>query len=108
MTATFRELYGLFKIRISLAIALSALAGLAVTPGLSVSSVEIAVLLLTALGSSAAAGAFNQLAERDLDTLMKRTCNRPFASGTAIMRERRGTPASCCYWPARSPLLVWC
>lgn len=81
MVATFREIYGLFKIRIGLAIALSAVAGLAVTPGLSVPAWHIAVLGLAALGASAAAGAFNQLVERDLDARMIRTKTRPFVTG---------------------------
>ena len=76
-----RELYGLFKIRIGLAIAVSALAGAAVTPGISLPMWQVAVLGLAALGASAAAGAFNQLVERDLDTRMTRTRRRPFAAG---------------------------
>lgn len=81
MTTTFREIYGLFKVRIGLAIALSALAGLAVTPGLALPGWQIAVLAVTALGASCAAGAFNQLAERDLDATMARTARRPFVTG---------------------------
>lgn len=81
MRATLKELYGLFKIRIGFAIALSAVAGLAVTPGVSLPAWQIAVLCLTALGASAAAGAFNQLVEIDLDARMKRTCRRPFVTG---------------------------
>lgn len=81
MKATLKELYGLFKIRIGLAIALSAMAGLAVTPGVSLPTWQIAVLGLTALGASAAAGAFNQLVEVDLDARMARTRRRPFVTG---------------------------
>ncbi|MBO6519588.1 MAG: protoheme IX farnesyltransferase [Rhodospirillales bacterium] len=81
MKATLKELYGLFKIRIGLAIALSAMAGLAVTPGVSLPAWQIAVLGLTALGASAAAGAFNQLVEVDLDARMARTRRRPFVTG---------------------------
>jgi protoheme IX farnesyltransferase len=39
------------------------------------------VLALSVLVSSAAAGAFNQYAERDLDARMQRTRGRPFVSG---------------------------
>lgn len=81
MQAMLKELYGLFKIRIGLAIALSALAGLAVTPGASVPAWHIAVLAMTALGASAAAGAFNQLVEVELDARMQRTRRRPFVTG---------------------------
>ncbi|MCC2111387.1 MAG: heme o synthase [Hyphomicrobiales bacterium] len=41
----------------------------------------IAILAVAVIGASGAAGAFNHYYERDLDRLMKRTRNRPFASG---------------------------
>ncbi len=81
MRTTLKELYGLFKVRIGFAIALSAMAGVAVTPGLSLPVWQIVVLGLTALGASAAAGAFNQLLEVDLDARMARTRRRPFVTG---------------------------
>ncbi len=74
-------LYSVFKIRIGLAIMASALVGIAVTPGPALTSGQITILALTVLGASAAAGAFNQLVERDLDARMKRTANRPFVTG---------------------------
>ncbi len=80
MSDTFKVLYGTFKIRIGLAIMLCALAGVAVTPG-SESGWKIALLALAVLLSSASAGAFNQLVERDLDALMARTRSRPFVTG---------------------------
>lgn len=73
--------YNVFKIRIGLAIMASALAGIAITPGASLSILQTVVLGLAVLGSSAAAGAFNHLVERDLDARMKRTENRPFVTG---------------------------
>lgn len=76
-----KELYGLFKLRIGFAIALSALVGWAVTPGPQLAVWQVVVLGLTVLLASAAAGAFNQYSERDLDRKMARTAGRPFASG---------------------------
>lgn len=73
--------YNVFKIRIGLAIMASALVGVAVTPGASLSGLQLTVLALAVLGSSAAAGGFNHLVERDLDARMKRTQNRPFVTG---------------------------
>ena len=73
--------YTVFKVRIGLAIMASALAGIAITPGASLSGWQTLVLGLAVLGSSAAAGAFNHLVERDLDARMKRTENRPFVTG---------------------------
>ena len=81
MAAGIRELCGVFKLRIGFAIALSALAGLAVTPGPPVPFWNAAALALAVLLGAASAGAFNQFAERDLDARMIRTRDRPFVSG---------------------------
>ncbi len=81
MSATVKDIVGLFKLRIGFAIMLTALAGMAVTPGTLPPAWQIAVLALAVLVSSAAAGAFNQYAERDLDARMARTRNRPFVTG---------------------------
>ena len=74
-------LCSVFKIRIGLTIMVSALVGIAVTPGPALTGWQMTILALTVLGASAAAGAFNQLVERDLDGRMKRTQNRPFVTG---------------------------
>ena len=71
----------LFKVRIGAAIAIAAAAGLVVERG-SVTLSQGAVLVLAVLVASAAAGAFNQYVERDLDRKMARTRNRPFVTGT--------------------------
>jgi protoheme IX farnesyltransferase len=84
------DVLGLFKLRIGVFIMLSALVGFAVTPGPRLSLAQVLVLALSVLLGSAAAGAFNQYAEADIDRLMTRTRNRPFATG-ALPR----TPA----WP---------
>ena len=71
----------LFKLRIGVVIALTAVAGIAVTPGVRPSIGQAAVLAVAVLIASAAAGAFNQYAERDLDVRMRRTRRRPFVTG---------------------------
>jgi len=76
-----RLLLNLFKLRIGAAIALAAVAGLAVTPGAPLRAWQVVVLTLAVLVSSAAAGAYNQYAERDIDARMARTRGRPFVSG---------------------------
>ncbi|NQW00112.1 MAG: protoheme IX farnesyltransferase [Rhodospirillales bacterium] len=81
MKAQCALFYSVFKIRIGLAIMASALVGSAVMPGPALTGWQLLILALTVLGSSAAAGAFNQLVERDLDGRMKRTANRPFVTG---------------------------
>ena len=72
----------LLKLRIGVAIAASALAGIAVASGPGLAWWQIVGLALAILGASGAAGAFNHYYERDVDRLMRRTRARPFASGT--------------------------
>jgi len=76
-----RDVLNLFKLRIGVAIAIAALAGLAVERGSAPGGWQAAVLVLAVLVSSAAAGAFNQYVERGLDARMARTRNRPFVTG---------------------------
>lgn len=75
------QLYSVMKLRIGAAIAVSALAGLAVTPGPAPPAWQIVTLGLAVLLSSASAGAFNHYVERDLDSRMVRTRSRPFVTG---------------------------
>lgn len=91
MRATAGMAISLLKLRIGVAIAASALAGVAVASGPGLAWWRPAGLALAILGASGAAGAFNHYYERDLDRLMQRTCKRPFASGAF-----RASP----WWPA--------
>ncbi len=81
MKETVKLLYGVGKLRIGFAIMLSAMAGMAVMPGTGPGVWPMAVLALSVLLSSAAAGAFNHVVERDLDARMARTRDRPFVTG---------------------------
>jgi protoheme IX farnesyltransferase len=76
-----RNVLGLFKLRIGFMIMITALVGLAVTPGPSVGLVKLVIVAITVLVSSASAGAFNQYYERDTDHLMARTRGRAFVTG---------------------------
>ena len=82
-----RDILNLFKLRIGVAIALAAAAGLAVEGGRRPGCWQGIVLVLAVLFASAAAGAFNQYVERDLDGRMARTQrtarSSPARSGTA-------------------------
>lgn len=79
--AAMRLWFGLFKLRIGTVIAITALAGAAVTPGPFLTAWQYVALGLSVLVASAAAGAFNQFYERDLDLGMARTRRRPFVTG---------------------------
>jgi protoheme IX farnesyltransferase len=81
MGAPARDLVSVFKLRIGLAITLSALGGIAVSPGPLPETWRLVVLALAVLVASASAGAYNQYAERDLDARMARTRTRPFVTG---------------------------
>ncbi|MBT8122270.1 MAG: heme o synthase [Gammaproteobacteria bacterium] len=84
MKETAALVYSVFKVRIGMAIMLTALAGIAVAPGPAPEPWQILVLALAVLLSSASAGAFNMFMERDLDARMNRTHNRPFVTGRFI------------------------
>jgi protoheme IX farnesyltransferase len=81
MLATVRMTISLLKLRIGVAVAASALAGMAAANGPVLAWWQSVGLALAVLGASGAAGAFNHYYERDLDQLMRRTRSRPFASG---------------------------
>jgi len=76
-----KAVLNLFKVRIGVAIAVAAAAGLAVERGASPGFGKTLALVLAVLFASAAAGAFNQYVERDIDARMARTHGRPFVTG---------------------------
>jgi protoheme IX farnesyltransferase len=76
-----RLFFDLFKLRIGLVIGFTAVAGLAVTPGPSLPGWQVLALALAVTMASAAAGAFNQFVERDIDARMGRTRRRAFVTG---------------------------
>ena len=82
---TLRLVYHTAKVRLGFLIMACAMAGLAVSPAASrggeLSAWQVLILGVATLLSSAAAGAFNQLWERDLDRDMQRTRERPFVTG---------------------------
>ena len=75
-----RAVLGLFKLRIAVMIMVTALVGLAVSPGPRLGFMQVIVLALAVLCSAAAAGAFNQYVEVDTDRLMARTRGRAFVT----------------------------
>jgi protoheme IX farnesyltransferase len=81
MIETAKLIYATAKVRLGFLIVTCTLAGLAVSSGGGLAASQVLVLSLAVLLSSAAAGAFNQLYERDIDGGMKRTQSRPFVTG---------------------------
>ena len=82
VTSAIREVLGVFKLRIGMMIMITALAGLAVTPGQPLSVLQWLVLAVSVFLSSASAGAFNQYYEYESDRLMARTRTRAFVTGS--------------------------
>lgn len=80
MPALVGQIVTLLKLRIGIAIAASAVAGMMAARGTGPSPVQAALFALAVLGGSGAAGAFNHYYERDIDAHMSRTRRRPFAS----------------------------
>jgi protoheme IX farnesyltransferase len=81
MSTLIGQMVSLLKLRIGVAIAASALAGMAAASGPMLSPGRAAAFALAVLGGSGAAGAFNHYYERDIDVHMTRTRGRPFAMG---------------------------
>jgi protoheme IX farnesyltransferase len=100
-----RQVLGLFKLRIGVVIAITALGGVAVQPGPAPGFGELAALFACVLLASAAAGAFNQWWEADLDRTMRRTRNRPFATGA--LQPHAGWLALMVAMTALAGLAAW-
>lgn len=81
MSATIKLIYHAAKVRLGFLIMACALAGVAVSPGATLTPLQIFLLGMATLVASSVAGAFNQLYERDLDARMKRTRKRAFVTG---------------------------
>ncbi|HJV84278.1 MAG TPA: heme o synthase [Noviherbaspirillum sp.] len=81
MSNLAKQILNVFKLRIGVVIALTALTGYAMAPGAHAPAWKAALIGVAVLLSAAAAGAFNQYVERDIDIKMERTRNRPFLTG---------------------------
>ena len=90
-THQVRNVLGVFKLRIGMMIMITALVGLAVTPGDPLTAIQWLVIAVAVFLSSASAGAFNQYYEYENDRLMARTQNRAFVTGAL----------------SRSPVWLW-
>jgi len=82
MVLVLKKIVELFKVRISLTITLCSISGVFIMPySNSFTMKEFVILIICMFFSSASASAFNQFYEKDLDKLMPRTSQRPFATG---------------------------
>ena len=82
MLTVIKKIIELFKVRISLTITLCAVSGVFIMPhSNSLTLNQFIILIACTFLSSASSSAFNQFYEKDLDILMPRTSQRPFATG---------------------------
>lgn len=76
-----KQVLVLLKLRIGIAMVLTAGMGMAVTAGVSPSAGQMLLLLTAILLSAGAAGGLNHYYDYDIDSRMERTNNRPFVTG---------------------------
>ncbi|MEO5340039.1 MAG: heme o synthase [Magnetococcus sp. MYC-9] len=76
-----KSILTLFKLRIGVAMAVTAGAGVVIMPGPAPSFAQTGLLILAVLLSAGAAGGLNHYYDADMDRLMERTRNRPFVTG---------------------------
>ncbi len=82
MVLVIKKLVEIFKVRISLTITLCSISGVFIMPySNSFTIKELFILIICMFFSSASVSSFNQFYEKDLDKLMPRTSQRPFATG---------------------------
>ena len=103
--ARWRTVLSIFKLRIGVIIALTAMAGIAVQPGDGLPAAQVTAVFLAVLLASASAGAFNQYYEVDLDLRMRRTRARPFAAGR--LEHHRGWLVLIALLAAAGVALAW-
>ena len=77
---TINLIYIAAKVRLGFLIMACTLAGIAVSPSSTLTPLEILLLAICVLVASSTSGAFNQWFERDIDSIMDRTKNRPFVT----------------------------
>ena len=80
LAKTINLIYIAAKVRLGFLIMACTLAGIAVSPSSSLSPLQILALAMCVLVASSTSGAFNQWFERDIDSLMDRTKERPFVT----------------------------
>lgn len=80
-TSTIRDYISLLKPRVMSLVVFSAIAGLVVAPGHIHPFIGLVAILCTSIGAGAA-GCLNMWYDRDIDSIMLRTRNRPIVTGS--------------------------
>jgi len=77
----------LIKMRLTSLVVFTALSAYLIASGLTFSGLDLLLLAIGGFGVAGASNALNQALEKDYDILMKRTQNRPVASGRMTMSQ---------------------
>lgn len=83
----FKDYKELIKFTLSITVVFSSVISYLLVPGIRFNLKSVLLLTLGGLMVTGAANAINQITERDTDALMKRTANRPVASGRIPVSE---------------------
>ncbi len=83
----FKDYKELIKFTLSITVVFSSVISYLLVPGIHFNLKSVLLLTLGGLMITGAANAINQIVERDTDALMKRTANRPVASGRISVSE---------------------
>ena len=85
--SVLRDYSQLVKLKLSLLVVFSSIAGYMIVAGSMFSIVDLVLLFLGGFCTTGAANTLNQVLEKDFDRLMKRTQDRPLAQGRMKVSE---------------------
>ena len=87
VSSKLKEYQQLMKFTLSFTVVFSSVVCYLLVPGVEFDGISVLLLFAGGLLVTGAANAINQIAEKDTDAIMKRTANRPLASGRMSVDE---------------------
>jgi len=87
VSSKLKDYQQLMKFTLSFTVVFSSVVCYLLVPGVEFDSISVLLLFAGGLLVTGAANAINQIAEKDTDAIMKRTANRPVASGRMSVDE---------------------
>lgn len=90
LASKVKDYFQLIKFTLSFTVVFSCVVCYLLAPGIQFNFVSVTILFIAGMLITGAANAINQAVEKDTDALMKRTANRPVASGRMHVSEAWG------------------
>jgi len=87
LASKVKDYFALIKFTLSFMVVFSTVISYLLAPNISFNLIQVLLLFVGGLLVTGSANAINQILEKDTDALMKRTSNRPVASGRMSMQE---------------------